>query len=154
MLDFCDGMRRLGGGEIEDLSGATPTAAPGRPKQGAAPSGGSDAHAVASVGAGFVGWPAQPNSMGRGYPGHLVAVIDDEGQEQPTGEPGEVAIRRTDIHGDPDPIFFLGYWNNEAATRAKFTGDWWRTGDVALRDADGSLWYLSLIHISAPTRPT
>ncbi len=116
-------------------------AAPGRPKQGAAPSGGSDAHAVASVGAGFVGWPAKPNSMGRGYPGHLVAVIDDEGREQPTGEPGEVAIRRTDIHDDPDPIFFLGYWNNEAATRAKFTGDWWRTGDVALRDEDGYLWY-------------
>ncbi len=88
-----------------------------------------------------VGWPAKPNSMGRGYPGHLVAVIDDEGREQPVGEPGEVAIRRTDIHGDPDPIFFLGYWNNEAATRAKFTGDWWRTGDVALRDEDGYLWY-------------
>lgn len=88
-----------------------------------------------------VGWPAKPNSMGRGYPGHLVDVIDDDGRSSPTGTPGEVAIRRTDIHGDPDPIFFLGYWNNEAATRAKFTGDWWRTGDVAVRDEDGYLWY-------------
>jgi len=88
-----------------------------------------------------VGWPARPNSMGRGYPGHLVAVIDEQGNEVPVGEPGEVAIRRTDIHGHSDPIFFLGYWNNEAATRAKFSGDWWRTGDVALRDADGYLWY-------------
>jgi acetyl-CoA synthetase len=48
-------------------------------------------------------------------------------------------------HGDPDPIFFLGYWKNEAATRAKFTGDmghsWCRTGDLAVRDADGYLWY-------------
>lgn len=116
-------------------------AAPGRPKQGAVPSGGSEAHAVASVGACFIGWPAKPNSMGRGYPGHLVTVIDDEGREVPPGEPGEVAIRRTDVHGDPDPIFFLGYWNNEAATRAKFSGDWWRTGDVAVRDEDGYLWY-------------
>ncbi|MEZ5607005.1 MAG: AMP-binding protein [Burkholderiaceae bacterium] len=88
-----------------------------------------------------VGWPARPNSMGRGYPGHLVTVIDDRGDEVPVGEPGEVAIRRTDSHGHHDPIFFLGYWNNEAATRAKFTGDWWRTGDVAVRDADGYLWY-------------
>ena len=88
-----------------------------------------------------VGWPARPNSMGRGYPGHLVAVIDEQGNEVPPGEPGEVAIRRTDIHGHHDPIFFLGYWNNEAATRAKFSGDWWRTGDVAVRDAEGYLWY-------------
>lgn len=88
-----------------------------------------------------VGWPAKPGSMGRGYPGHLVSVIDEQGREVPPGEPGEVAIRRTDVHGDPDPIFFLGYWNNEAATRAKFSGDWWRTGDVALRDEDGYLWY-------------
>ena len=88
-----------------------------------------------------IGWPAKPNSMGRGYPGHLVSVIDDEGHEAPIGTPGEVAIRRTDIHGDPDPIFFLGYWNQPDATRAKFTGDWWRTGDVAVRDEDGYLWY-------------
>ena len=88
-----------------------------------------------------IGWPAKPNSMGRGYPGHLVTVIDDEGHEAAVGTPGEVAIRRTDIHGDPDPIFFLGYWNQPEATRAKFTGDWWRTGDVAVRDEDGYLWY-------------
>ena len=88
-----------------------------------------------------IGWAAKPNSMGRGYPGHLVTVIDNEGHEAAIGTPGEVAIRRTDIHGDPDPIFFLGYWNQPEATRAKFTGDWWRTGDVAVRDEDGYLWY-------------
>ncbi len=88
-----------------------------------------------------IGWAAKPNSMGRGYPGHLVTVIDNEGHEAAIGTPGEVAIRRTDIHGDPDPIFFLGYWNQPEATLAKFTGDWWRTGDVAVRDEDGYLWY-------------
>jgi acetyl-CoA synthetase len=52
-----------------------------------------------------------------------------------------VALNRFDVHGDPDPIFFLGYWKNEQATRDKFTGDWCRTGDLAVRDADGYLWY-------------
>jgi len=55
--------------------------------------------------------------------------------------PGEVALNRLDVHGEPDPIFFLGYWKNEAATRAKFTGDWCRTGDLAVRDKDDYLWY-------------
>ncbi|MBT9551702.1 MAG: AMP-binding protein [Hydrogenophaga sp.] len=90
-------------------------------------------------------YPAKPGSMGKGYPGHRVAVIDDDGKECPVGVPGDVAVHRLDVHGDPDPIFFLGYWKNEASTRAKFTGDmassWCRTGDLATRDADGYLWY-------------
>jgi acetyl-CoA synthetase len=91
-------------------------------------------------------WPAKPGSMGKPYPGHRVAVIDDDGNECAVGVPGDVALNRYDIHGDQDPIFFLGYWKNEAATQAKFTGskgrdDWCRTGDLARRDADGYLWY-------------
>jgi acetyl-CoA synthetase len=90
-------------------------------------------------------WPARPGSMGKGYPGHRVAVIDENGQECPPGVAGDVAVHRRDVHGQPDPIFFLGYWNNEAATRDKFTGDpadsWCRTGDMAVQDADGYLWY-------------
>jgi len=90
-------------------------------------------------------WPARPGSMGRPYPGHRVAVIDLDGNECPRGTPGDVAVHRRDVHGDLDPIFFLGYWNNEAATAAKFTGDplnsWCRTGDMAVMDADGYLWY-------------
>ena len=90
-------------------------------------------------------YPARPGSMGKGYPGHRVSVIDDEGQECPAGVPGEVAVHRLDRHGDPDPVFFLGYWKNERATRAKYSGDpassWCRTGDLAVCDADGYLWY-------------
>ncbi|MEO6972924.1 MAG: AMP-binding protein [Rhodoferax sp.] len=89
-----------------------------------------------------IGWPAKPGSMGRPYPGHRVAVIDDAGHECAVGVPGDVALNRLDIHGDPDPIFFLGYWKNPQATSAKFTGDWCRTGDLATRDADGYLWYI------------
>ena len=90
-------------------------------------------------------YPARPGSMGKGYPGHRVAVIDEDGQECPVGVPGDVAVHRLDRHGDPDPIFFLGYWKNEQATLAKYTGDpgksWCRTGDLATRDGDGYLWY-------------
>ena len=91
------------------------------------------------------GWPARPGSMGRAYPGHRVAVIDDEGRECPRGTPGDVAVHRRDVHGHPDPVFFLGYWRREEATRAKFTGpvddSWCRTGDTAVMDEAGYLWY-------------
>jgi acetyl-CoA synthetase len=92
-----------------------------------------------------VRWPARPGSMGRPYPGHRVAVIDDNGNECARGTPGDVALHRRDVHGERDPIFFLGYWKRDDATRDKFTGDaddsWCRTGDTATMDADGYLWY-------------
>lgn len=86
-------------------------------------------------------WPARAGSMGRPYPGHRVAVIDDAGVPVMPGELGEVAVNRFDLHGDPDPVFFLGYWKNPQATEGKFSGDWCRTGDLATCDADGYLWY-------------
>jgi acetyl-CoA synthetase len=90
-------------------------------------------------------WPARPGSMGRPYPGHRVAVLDEQGIECPPGTPGDVAVHRRDVHGDSDPVFFAGYWHNEPATRAKYTGDpedsWCRTGDMATMDEDGYLWY-------------
>jgi acetyl-CoA synthetase len=96
---------------------------------------------AATSSAALPGWPSKPGSMGMGYPGHRVAVIDDDGNEVAVGVPGDVALNRFDVHGHPDPIFFLGYWKNPAATEAKFTGDWCRTGDLAVRDAQGYLWY-------------
>jgi acetyl-CoA synthetase len=86
-------------------------------------------------------WPARPGSMGRPYPGHRVAVIDDNGDPVAAGATGEVALHRRDIHGHADPVFLLEYWRNPEATRRKFSGDWCRTGDLASVDADGYLWY-------------
>ena len=86
-------------------------------------------------------WPAKPGSMGRPYPGHRVAVIDDAGVELPRGETGEVSVNRNAPDGTPDPVFFLEYFKNPQSTHNKFTGDWCRTGDVATMDADGYLWY-------------
>jgi len=81
-------------------------------------------------------WPAKPGSIGRPYPGHRVAVIDDKGVEVPRGELGEIAVKR-----ENDPVFFLEYWKNPQATRDKFIGDWGCTGDQAKMDEDGYLWY-------------
>jgi acetyl-CoA synthetase len=97
------------------------------------------------AGRAHAGWPALPGSMGRAYPGHRVAVIDDDGRVLPPGQAGDVAVHRRDIHGHLDPVFFLGYWQRDDATRAKFTGDpsesWCRTGDMAVMDERGYLWY-------------
>jgi acetyl-CoA synthetase len=86
-------------------------------------------------------WPAKPGSMGRPYPGHRIAVIDDDGNEVPRGEPGDVAIHRIAPDGTRDPIFFIEYFGNPEGTKKKYSGDWCRTGDVAVCDDDGYLWY-------------
>ncbi len=85
-------------------------------------------------------WPVKPGSIGRPYPGHRVAVIDEQGNEMKDGELGEVAVNRF-FQGQPDPVFFLEYWKNPQATRDKFIGDWGCTGDQAKRDDEGYLWY-------------
>jgi len=81
-------------------------------------------------------WPARPGSIGRPYPGHRVAPIDDDGNVVPAGEVGDIAA-----WDDGDPVFFLKYWKNPEATRLKYTGQWCRTGDLARCDQDGYLWY-------------
>jgi acetyl-CoA synthetase len=85
-------------------------------------------------------WPVKPGSMGRPYPGHRVSVIDADGREV-RGAVGEIAVHRSWLDGTPDPVFFLGYWGNDEATARKFTGEWCRTGDEAILDDDGYLWY-------------
>ena len=78
----------------------------------------------------------RPGSMGKPYPGHTVDIIDEEGHVLPAGEIGEFAARQG------DPVMFLGYWNNPEATRSKFIGDWFCTGDVGYRDEDDYLWFV------------
>src|SRR4029077_16148179 len=95
-------------------------------------------------------YPIRPGSMGRPIPGHRGAVVSPDGGVMPAGETGIIAVRR------PDPVMFLGYWNNPEATAAKFApslpspasgggrvggGDGCLTGDVAVQDQDGYIRY-------------
>jgi acetyl-CoA synthetase len=80
-------------------------------------------------------WDVRPGSMGRPYPGHVVAVLGADGEALPAGEIGELAVRT------PDPVAFLEYWGQPEQTRAKVPGEWLRTGDRARIDVDGYWWF-------------
>lgn len=80
-------------------------------------------------------YPVKPGSMGRSYPGHHLAILDDDGRPAPAGQVGQIAARRD------DPTLFLHYWNQPERTAAMFLGDWVLTGDYAKIDEDGYFWY-------------
>lgn len=70
-------------------------------------------------------------AIGKAVPGHEVAIVDDDGHPLPNDTIGNIAI------AGPDPVMFLGYWGNEAATRDKFRGRYLLTGDLGQCDKDG-----------------
>lgn len=80
-------------------------------------------------------FPTKPGALGKAMPGHEVAIIDSSGEAVAPGEIGQIAVKR------PDPVMFLGYWNNEAATREKYLGDWLLTGDMGSMDEQGYITY-------------
>lgn len=80
-------------------------------------------------------YPAKPGSMGRAYPGHHLAILDDDGRPMTAGQVGQIAARRN------DPTLFLEYWNQPERTASMFSGDWVLTGDYAKIDEDGYFWY-------------
>jgi acetyl-CoA synthetase len=78
-------------------------------------------------------------SMGKPSPGFVVAVIDGEGKVVPEGQEGDIAVR---VKPEKPVGLFDGYLNDESANLASFRGDWYVTGDRAVRDADGYLWFV------------
>jgi len=74
---------------------------------------------------------SRAGAIGKVTAGHTVAIIDAQGRELPPGTAGQIAVRR------PDPVMFLGYWNNLEATVRKFIGDWMLTGDEGVMDKEG-----------------
>jgi len=91
--------------------------------------------ANALVGNCSAAYPVQPGSMGKTYPGHDVVVVDEAGEVVPDGDVGEIGVRL------PDPVVFAGYWRDDRATNETLDGDLFRTGDLAVRDADGYFWH-------------
>ena len=78
----------------------------------------------------------KPGSMGRAVPGHAVEIVDDDGNVLPVGTTGNVGLKH------PDPVMFLEYWRNPQATKDKYAGDWFLTGDLAKKDEDGYFWFV------------
>jgi len=74
---------------------------------------------------------SKAGAIGRPSPGHRVAVVDDRGSELAVGETGQIGVKA------PDPVMFLGYWNDPEATERKFANGWLLTGDLAHQDAEG-----------------
>ena len=70
-------------------------------------------------------------SVGRQMPLARVRVIDDAGDDAPTGTPGEIIVKGDQV--------LTGYWKNPEATAAAFTEGWFHTGDVGRFDDDGCL---------------
>ncbi|MDX1693707.1 MAG: AMP-binding protein [Ketobacteraceae bacterium] len=75
----------------------------------------------------------QVGTIGIPLPGTDVKIIDEDENELPIGESGELCVK--------GPQVMKGYYNREEATRETFTkdGEWLKTGDVALIQEDGYL---------------
>jgi long-chain acyl-CoA synthetase len=78
-----------------------------------------------------VGAEAKPNSIGLPIPGVDLRLVGEHGEDIEEDDPGEVQVR--------GPHVFGGYWNRPEATAEVFDGEWFKTGDVAIRDEDGYL---------------
>ena len=71
----------------------------------------------------------RPGSVGMPLPGVSVRLLDESGQPVGDGETGELYLKGSNV--------FAGYWRREDVTRAAFVDGYFRTGDLAVRSADG-----------------
>ena len=83
--------------------------------------------------------PFKPGSMGKPSPGFDVRIIDHEAREVPAGQEGDIAVR---VKPEWPVGMFDGYLGDEATNAAAFRGDFYVTGDRAVRDEDGYLWFV------------
>ena len=75
--------------------------------------------------------PLRLASCGRPVPWLDVALLDNDNNEVPDGEPGEICVR--------GQLVMDGYLNRDELNRETFAGGWLHTGDVAVKDPDGFL---------------
>lgn len=76
-----------------------------------------------------------PDSIGQAIPGVELRILDDDGQEAPPNETGELCARGANV--------MLGYWNDEYGTSQVLHQGWLRTGDLASRDGEGNFYVQS-----------
>ncbi len=78
-------------------------------------------------------------AMGQPVPGFQIEVVDDEGNIQPSGEIGHIAVKLTEPW---PPGLFEGYYTGGDLDRSSFRHGWYFTGDTATKDQDGYLWFV------------
>ena len=82
------------------------------------------------------GPPPSPGSCGKLVPGVEARLVDDQGQDVPDGEAGELWVK---------PLWpnfiFNGYFENPEATAGAFEGDWYKTGDMLKRTPEGEYYF-------------
>ncbi len=71
----------------------------------------------------------KPGTIGVAIPGCEMRCVDEDGNEVPVGEVGEIAIRGDNV--------MKGYWNKPEETAAAIPDGWFRTGDLATMDEEG-----------------
>lgn len=71
-------------------------------------------------------------SVGRVIPTVSARVVDDNMNDVPVGEVGEIVYRA--------PTLMAGYWNNPQATAEAFAGGWFHSGDLVRQDDEGYIW--------------
>jgi len=81
--------------------------------------------------------PHPPNSMGKYQSDAEVRLFDDQDQEVPVGEVGEMRIFEHQPH-----IICNGYFDDPEATAAAWRGDWFCTGDLARVDEQGYFYFV------------
>jgi crotonobetaine/carnitine-CoA ligase len=83
------------------------------------------------------GQPTKPHVLGQPHADVEVKLLDDAGVEVGIGEVGEFCVRQREPH-----IIFNGYFENQEASAAAFSGDWYRMGDLGRRDEDGDFYFV------------
>ncbi len=73
--------------------------------------------------------PRKPSSVGLPIPLVDMDICDQQGKSLADDEVGEICVRGDNV--------MKGYWHLPEATQESFFGDWFRTGDLGLRDKDG-----------------
>lgn len=92
--------------------------------------------------ANLISQPHKLGSMGKPTPLYDIHLLDSEGKEVGVGENGEICIKTGDEHICG---LFDGYYGDEEKTREVLHDGFYHTGDVAWRDEDGFLWYVSRV---------
>jgi acyl-coenzyme A synthetase/AMP-(fatty) acid ligase len=82
--------------------------------------------------------PIKPGSMGKPLRGYQAAVLDGNGNPQPSGTPGFLVIRNED-----HPGLALGYRKEPERWAAVNRNGWYYTQDIAYIDEDGYYWYVA-----------